>query len=50
MEVMRAEIGKAVHAMRFQFDPCDKGAVMATVRNIGQYAKAAQPAHLLARS
>ena len=50
VEGMRGKIGNAVHAMRFQFDPCDKGAVMATVRNIGQYAKAGQPAHLLARS
>ena len=38
------EIGKAVRAMRFQFDPYNEGEVMAMVRKISQYAKAMQPA------
>jgi addiction module RelB/DinJ family antitoxin len=37
-------IGKAVRAMRFQFDPYDEVEVMATVRKISQYAQALQPA------
>ena len=43
-------IGKAVRAMRFQFDPYNEGEVMAMVRKISQYAKAMQPAQLPARS
>ena len=39
------EIGKAVRAMRFQFDPYNEAEVMAMVRKISQYAKAVQPAH-----
>lgn len=38
------EIGKAVRAMRFQFDPYNEVEVMAMVRKISQYAKAMQPA------
>ena len=34
----------AVRAMRFQFDPYNEVEVMAMVRKISQYAKAAQPA------
>ena len=34
----------AVRAMRFQFEPCNEVEVMAMVRKISQYAKAAQPA------
>ncbi len=44
------EIGKAVRAMRFQFDPYNEGEVMSMVRKISQYAKAMQPAELHARS
>jgi addiction module RelB/DinJ family antitoxin len=44
------EIGKAVRAMRFQFDPYNEGEVMAMVRKISQYAKAMQPAQLQSRS
>ena len=44
------QIGKAVRAMRFQFDPYNEGEVMAMVRKISQYAKAMQPAQLQARS
>ena len=44
------EIGKAVRAMRFQFDPCNEGQVMTMFRKISQYAKAMQPAQLQARS
>jgi addiction module RelB/DinJ family antitoxin len=44
------KIGKAVRAMRFQFDPYNEGEVMAMVRKISQYAKALQPAQLQARS
>ena len=44
------DIGKAVRAMRFQFDPYNETEVMATVRKISQYAKAMQPAQLQARS
>ena len=44
------EIGKAVRAMRFQFDPYNEGEVMSMVRKISQYAKAMQPAQLQARS
>ena len=43
-------IGKAVRAMRFQFDPYNEGEVMAMVRKISQYAKAMQLAQLPARS
>ena len=39
------EIGKAVRAMRFQFDPYNEVEVMAMVRKISQYAKAVQPAY-----
>ena len=42
-------IGKAVRAMRFQFDPYNEGEVMAMVRKISQYAKAMQPGQLQAR-
>ncbi|MEO7852911.1 MAG: type II toxin-antitoxin system RelB/DinJ family antitoxin, partial [Rubrivivax sp.] len=38
------EIGKAVRAMRFQFDPYNEVEVMAMVRTISKYAKAIQPA------
>ena len=44
------EIGKAVRAMRFQFDPYNGGEVMTMVRKISQYAKAIQPDQLQARS
>ena len=44
------EIGKAVRALRFQFDPYNEGEVMTMVRKISQYAKAMQPAQLQARS
>ena len=44
------ETGKAVRAMRFQFDPYNVGEVMTMVRKIGQYAKAMQPAKAQARS
>ena len=44
------EIGKAVRAMRFQFDPYNEDQVMATVRTISQYARAMQPAKTQARS
>ena len=44
------EIGKAVSAMRFQFDPYNEGEVMAMVRTISQYARAMQPAKAQARS
>lgn len=43
-------IGKAVRAMRFQFDPYNEGEVMAMVRKISQYAKAMQPGQPQARS
>jgi len=39
------EIGKAVRAMRFQFDPYNEVEAMAMVRKISQYAKAMQSAH-----
>ena len=44
------EIGKAVRAMRFQFDPYNEAEVMSMVRKISQYAKAMQPAKAQARS
>ena len=43
------DIGKAVRAMRFQFDPYNETEVMATVRKISQYARAMQPAQMQAR-
>jgi YbbR domain-containing protein len=43
------EIGKAIRAMRFQFDPYNETEVMATVRKISRYARAMQPAQLQAR-
>ena len=43
------EIGKAVRAMQFRFDPLDEGEVMAMVRRMSQYAKAVQPAQRQAR-
>ena len=43
------EIGKAVRAMRFQFDPYDEGDVMAMVRKISQYARAMQSTQPQAR-
>jgi hypothetical protein len=44
------EIGKALRAMRFQFDPYNEGEVMTMVRKISQYAKALRPAQLQSRS
>ena len=44
------EIGKAVRALRFQFDPYNEGEVITMVRKISQYAKAMQPAKAQARS
>jgi hypothetical protein len=38
------EIGKAVRAIRFQFDPYNEAEVMAMVHRVGQYAQAMQPA------
>lgn len=38
------EIGKAVHAMRWQFDPYNEGEVMAMARKISRYAKALRSA------
>jgi len=38
------EIGKAVRAMRFQFDPYNQVEAMTMVRKISQYAKAMQSA------
>jgi len=43
------EIGKAIRAMRFQFDPYNETEVMATVRKISRYARAMQLAQLQAR-
>jgi addiction module RelB/DinJ family antitoxin len=44
-----SEIGKAGHAMRFQFDPYNEVEMMAMVRKISRYAKALQPAQSSAR-
>ena len=44
------DIGKAVRAMRPQFDPYNEDEVMATVRKISRYAKSMRSAEQLPRS